>query len=172
MSTTRELRDAIREMVKVELPYTVLCTVAAVDLDDMLCDCEPLDEGGNILDVKLMSANEKGFLIVPKVGSTVLVSFMSEETGYISMFSEVDEIQLNSDTFGGLVKVSDLVGKMNAIENDLNDIKQVFSTSWTPVPNDGGAALKTAAATWAGSTFTPTTDSELENTTVKHGDGT
>jgi len=39
-------------------------------------DCESLDEGGNILDVKLMSANDKGFLIVPKVDSVVVVSFM------------------------------------------------------------------------------------------------
>lgn len=35
------------------------------------------------------------------------------------------------------------------IQDDIADLKTVFS-GWTPIPEDGGAALKTAAATWSG----------------------
>lgn len=40
----------------------------------------------------------------------------------------------------------------STLQSDLNTIKAVFS-AWTPVAQDGGAALKAAAATWAGNTI-------------------
>lgn len=42
---------------------------------------------------------------------------------------------------------------IDEIKNDVNTLKGVFS-GWTPVPNDGGAALKGAAATWYANTLT------------------
>jgi hypothetical protein len=40
--------------------------------------------------------------------------------------------------------------ELNKLATDLNTLKTVFST-WIPVVQDGGAALKTAAAAWYGS---------------------
>jgi phage baseplate assembly protein V len=40
--------------------------------------------------------------------------------------------------------------ELQKLETDINDLKTVFS-GWVTVPNDGGAALKTAAAAWYGS---------------------
>jgi len=83
------------------------------------------------------------------------------------MDNEGSLIQFNDGNNNGLVKVADLVTKLNTIESDLNDIKQVFST-WTPVSQDGGAALKTAAASWASSVISETQQTDLENDKVKH----
>jgi hypothetical protein len=39
-------------------------------------------------------------------------------------------------------------------------------------PNDGGAALKLALTTWLASALTLTTRANIENTVIKHGNGT
>ena len=57
MSAKRELREGLKNLNKHFIPYSVLCKVVNVDLDNMVIDCESLDEGANILDVKLMAAN-------------------------------------------------------------------------------------------------------------------
>ncbi len=78
-------------------------------------------------------------------------------------------IFLNGDSFGGMVKVAELTKKINGIEQDINNLKSLFA-SWTPVVQDGGAALKTAVcASWATSLLSLTQTNELENEKVKHG---
>lgn len=74
---------------------------------------------------------------------------------------------LNGGSFGGMVKAEQLTQRINAIEKDINTLKNVFST-WVTTPNDGGAALKLAASTWAGSLLTLTQRSDYENGKVKH----
>ena len=74
---------------------------------------------------------------------------------------------LNGGSFGGMVKAEQLAQRINAIEKDINTLKNVFS-AWETTPNDGGAALKLAAAAWAGSLLTLTQRSDYENGKVKH----
>lgn len=77
-----------------------------------------------------------------------------------------DGITLNGGSLGGLVKVQDLTTRLNNIENDINSLKQVFS-AWSPVPQDGGAALKASVASWAGQSLTLTKRNDYENEKVK-----
>jgi hypothetical protein len=81
--------------------------------------------------------------------------------------SGVNDVIINTGVNGGMVKVSELTTKLNNLENDINDLKSIFS-SWTPVPSDGGAALKLLLTPYYGQTLTPTAQSEIENTKVKH----
>ena len=74
---------------------------------------------------------------------------------------------LNGGSFGGMVKAEQLTQRINAIEKDINTLKNVFS-AWVTTPNDGGAALKLAASTWADSPLTLTQRSDYENGKVKH----
>lgn len=46
---------------------------------------------------------------------------------------------------------------IDELKTSVNDLKSIF-TSWTPVPNDGGAALKVAISTWAGTNLTKNID--------------
>ena len=82
-------------------------------------------------------------MVVPKDGSVVAVVWVSKTTAVVVMVAEVEEIRLMGGQLGGLVKVEELVKKLNAVEKDLNSLKQVFTT-WVTVPQDGGAALKAA----------------------------
>ena len=83
------------------------------------------------------------------------------------------EIAESAITFNGGDKnsfatdINKLVQKLNALENDLNTLKQLFIT-WIPAAFDGGAVLKGLTATWAGQTFTPTQVDNIKDELIKH----
>ena len=77
-------------------------------------------------------------------------------------------ITLNGGGFGGTVKIVELTERINAIERDINNLKNVFSV-WVAVPQDGGAALSAAAAAWSASPLELTQRGDYENEKVKHG---
>lgn len=56
-----------------------------------------------------------------------------------------------------MVRFNPLKSVIDEMQNDIGTLKNVFS-SWVPAPNDGGAALKAAAATWYGSPLTQNID--------------
>ena len=86
--------------------------------------------------------------------------------GDISVFIDKEGVVLNDGKLGGLVKLEDLTKKINGLENQLNQLKNILK-AWTPVPSDGGSALKGIISTWAGNPVALTKSSELENLKVK-----
>ncbi len=172
MSSIRQLIQTIAKEV-MEDAFSVAGTVESVTTDpitgDVNCVVQPFDlEESKYLDIKLQAAPGKGILIIPTVNSVVMISLINESTGYVSLFSDVDSIKFLDGSFDGIVKINDLVTRMNIIEDDINDLKTVFST-WVVLAADGGAALKTAVTTWFGSALTNTEKSDMENTKIKHG---
>ena len=145
-----------------------VCTVSDVSLADLTCTCTPVNGDADLLDVRLMSQSANGFLILPSVDSIVIVSSIDNLTYYVSMFSEVDEIQLNGDTYDGLVKVNDLVTKLNNLENKVNAIITAYNAH---IHVETGASTAPTVSLLVG-TLTPTVQANIENTTVKHGNGT
>ena len=135
-----------------------------VDADKGVCDVEI--EGKAPAKGALIGNADSGVLTVPKEGSVVAVVWASPVTAVVVLTAEVEEIRIMGGNLGGMVKVEELVKKLNAGEKDLNNLKQVFST-WTPVTQDGGAALRLAAATWYGQQLTETQKSDIENEKVK-----
>ena len=81
----------------------------------------------------------------------------------------VDEngVTMNGGKLGGMVKVEDITTRLNLIEKDINNLKTVF-TSWVPTPQDGGAALKSSVASWAGKQLTLSQRGDYEDSKVKH----
>ena len=167
-----DIRQAIQSLSGLnDLQYEgVLCNVSDIDLATFTCTCTPTNGDAEFYDVLLNADAEKGFTLIPANGSLVIAQQTSQATAYVSMVSKVDQVYIAGDANGGLVKVQDLTSKLNNLESDLNTLKLIFS-SWSPVPSDGGAALKLAAATWYAQQLTPTTVNELENLKVKHGNG-
>ena len=183
------LRDAVRKLAGTfnnDEVYILACSVNTVDEKARTCDCRTI-EGKGIIDipnVQLMADVDDGLLMLPTVGSTVIVMYSKRSRPFVVMYSQVDKIlmisgssvisvkdgaiQFNDGSYGGLIQIKQLISKINTLENDLNTIKKAVST-WTPVPNDGGAALKAASATWAATTLIKTQQSDIENTTIQHG---
>lgn len=83
----------------------------------------------------------------------------------ISAHLDKNAVTFNGGNLGGLVRVEDLTKRLNIIENDINKLKTAVA-GWTPVPQDGGGALKTAVSSWAGAQLTPTKRDDYENKKV------
>lgn len=112
----------------------------------------------------------------PKPDTICLIGILEgqEAAGFLLSASELEEISVDAETLinlnagelGGLVIVGELVKKLNAVEKDLNKLKQAFS-GWTPVPNDGGAALKGALASYMSASITETQEKDISNEKIK-----
>ncbi len=159
-------------------------TVVSVDEDAGTCLVEAVTgKATTQMDgVELQTVIADGLLFVPKVGSEVKVLYSTYTTPFIVQYGDLDkiviasetsidifcdDIKFNDGTFKGLVKVVELTKKLNAIEKDINKLKQAF-TSWTPVPQDGGAALKGATSSWSGQQITETQQGDIENLKIQH----
>lgn len=76
-------------------------------------------------------------------------------------------IEFNGGTNDGLVNVRGLLDKINALERELNELKNLLA-GWQPIPQDGGSALKVSVTAWATRQIQPTQKAELEDPKVKH----
>lgn len=133
----------------------VVCKVTEVDTIGLTCTCAPLNGNAVFLEVNLNANYQKGFVLVPKSNSIVIVQMVSETRAYVSMVSEVDEILLAGDANGGIVKAVELTAKLNQL------ITQI-SANFTAI-----------AATYPYTivTLTPIVASDFQNNKVKHGNG-
>jgi hypothetical protein len=179
----KDLIDAIKLLTATGGMLTA--KVVTVDKNNNSCDVSI--DGNELGEVRLQAVvdtNRKGCRLYPAVGSDVVIEQMDDNGNWVvALYSEIEEVvfeigdislQMNAEgivfnggSLDGLVKISDLVTKLNHVEDDLNALKTVFKNAWVVVPSDGGAALKTAAATWANGTITKTVKADLENTKVK-----
>jgi hypothetical protein len=108
-------------------------------------------------------------MVKPAVGSDCIIAIIDGESSvaWLLCTDEADEMVFRDGKNGGLINIDDLVMKINTIEKEINNLKTVFS-SWVTVPNDGGAALKTAVAGWTAQTISLTQKQDLEDNTILH----
>lgn len=130
-------------------------------------------QGGRIIlrpakDSDVMVASYSGSLSNLVVIAIDTVESFEIKIGDISIVADKDGIVFNGGTLGGMVKLENILQKINTLEDQVNTLRSVIS-AWQPVLNDGGTALKTALATsgWLTDTITPTQKAELENTKIK-----
>ena len=167
---SKDLRDALRSLVKPNNDgFAKVCTVDSIDLTTLTCYCVPLNDDADIINVRLMANIDNGFLLIPEVDSIVVVSFLSDSSAYVSLVSKVSEVHLNGKNFDGLVKVNDLVQKLNNLENKVNTIISTYNAH-THVASSFGTPTTTPVAPVTG-TLTPTIKQDLENITILQGDG-
>lgn len=163
----------------------VTATVVNVDKSNNSCDVSiDGNEFGSVRLQAVIDVDKKGCRMYPAINSTVLIQPMDDKGNWVvALYSELQEIVFeigdlqmvmnaegiffNGGSLGGLVKVTNLVQRLNALEDDLKSLKTAFN-SWIVVPTDGGAALKAAAATWAGTPIVKTTKDDLEDNKIKH----
>lgn len=144
-------------------------------------------DGIDVSDVRLnptTSEYQDEFLLTPSIGSFVLVGSLSGNLDNLcvvsydtidsvkitiddtSLFIDKNGVFLNGGELGGLVKLHELTDKINVLERQLNELKNIFK-GWMPTANDGGAALKSGVGVWAVQTIDLTKSEDLENEKVK-----
>lgn len=169
--------EFLAERFNQSLSHTV--TIKRVDED--YAEVEEF-EGDAPIRVPLMCLNAGTAVlkIKPKQDTTAIILYTEGDVGrpIFVGFTEVDEInvsvgestvkitdgliEFNGGENKGMVLVESVKDRLNRIEDDINSLKTAM-TSWTPVPQDGGAALKGATASWASQRLVNTQVSDIEN---------
>ncbi len=171
----RQLIEAIQRLAGTHLSdevYLVPCTVVSVDMDALTCDCSPIGgtAGTDLPNVALMAEVDDGEIRVPADNSVVLVMYSKRQKPFIALYSELAgiiinignssfeidgaSVTINDGSYGGLVKISDLVTRLNNIENAFNLLNtKVNGLAPTPVIPP----------------ISVTTQPMIENTLVTHG---
>ena len=174
-----ELRTEMKEFVKGVLQeeeiYSVVGTVEKVDESKRTCTVKPSDDSPDLFNVRLQSfeSNDNGLVLIPKKDSKVIVTFMNNSIGFVSMCSELekvlldcDEVTINGGDNDGLVIVGELTKKINALENKLNSLITNYKTHVHPVSGSTAGAITPPPPI---TNISPTTQqSDIENTKVKH----
>ena len=164
-----DIRQAIQALSGItDLTYEgVACKVSDIDLATFTCTCTPINGDAEFFDVLLNADADKGFTLIPKDGSVVIVQQTSQATAYVSMVSKVDQIYLAGDANGGLVKIDDLKLQYDTM---IASFKAAISAGFTAISGlDGGASL--SAFNSAAASVINLNKTTLENTKVKHGNG-
>lgn len=131
------------------------------------CDVRTIETDAEIGDVRLQADSSNGVLIVPVIGSVVIVAPLYDAEFIVLMYSAVDSIKMLDGSYGGIVKAPELKTQLDKTNEMVNAIANALTT-WTVVPNDGGAALKAAAAAaLAGKEVGDY--SNIENENITHG---
>lgn len=179
----KKIREGLKDLMSTgDVIFPV--TVKSVDEDACTIDVVTA-EGMDIYEVKLRAVKTEkyGCITFPKKDTTVQICRIGNDDDFLMLHAdEVEKIywkiegvtlEVTKDGFvfnggqnKGMVKMPQLVDRLNNIEDDINKIKQAFF-GWTPVPQDGGAALKSAAASWFGTSILKTVESDIENKDIK-----
>jgi len=171
MSDKRQISEAIQRLSGTFMQDSVklfLANVDSVNEAERTCDVTPLTDNATTSypSVLLMAESDDGVLIIPTINSNVLVNVSKRGVAYVCMFSEVDKVtiitktltQFNDGTFGGLVKVQELVDKINRLENTFNNHIH------------GGVTVGTASTLVPATPIAPiTTKIDIENDKITHG---
>lgn len=133
--------------------------------------CTVQIDGLDVPDVRLRASTtdeDSELILIPAVGSAVIVGALSDDFGQLVLLSmdKVETITIHGGKQGGLVLAPSLVRKLNALEDDINNLKQAIQSAPT-VPNDGGSAFKASLQSWAGASLPKTKQSDIENSKVK-----
>lgn len=161
-----DVREAIRNMVGNNGAFGIICTVKSVSGNT--CVCSPINDDADIEDVRLQAQAGNGVLLIPTVDSVVVVQMINDVEGVVIMYSDVESIKFLDGSFGGIVKVIELVSKLNNLENKVNDIIAAFNSHVHTGVSTGGGSSGTTPSTVSG-TLTPTDRDDIENTSIEHG---
>ena len=138
------------------------CTVKSVNLNNLTCVCDPIEEGDlEYNNVRIVASRNSDTYFIPTIGSNVIIRKLSSNgVAYVALFSDIDTINLNGDNEGGICKADKVI-------DALLDLKKAMSNA-VVVASDGGASLK---STFLASliTFTEQTLQSIKNDKVKHG---
>lgn len=195
MSLNSDIRDGIIEIVRrahLSSDKSEFFTAEVTDVQEDKRTCTVISISSETQmeysDVGLMPQVADGILYVPKVGSIVVVENNTNLQPYVFMFSELDKVLLvtgdqsiemkdggikfNNGSFYGLVKVKELTDKLNNLENKVNDLIGTYNSHTHIVVTTAASGTWTSATglPQESGTLTPTTQSEIENKVITHGD--
>jgi len=97
------IRQSIQKMVGKMIPEpSQICEVTKVNTGESTVDVQPINGDAEIFEVKLQAeeTDKFGVIPIPKVGSKVIISWLSKNVAFVSLIAEIESylIQIDSVT--------------------------------------------------------------------------
>jgi ribosomal protein S19 len=167
----KELEEYVRKIISKSIVPATIAIVGSVDRDANTCNVtvDGTDEQYNDVILIVDDKGDNQTILFPVVGSMVAIIplFNNTQQWCVVMVSEVEDMQLHGDTFGGLVKADTLKAELDKTNAFAQAIYETLR-DWIVVPNDGGAAIKAKLTTkMIGKSLGDF--SSIKNDKVKHG---
>lgn len=183
----RSVKNAVQKLAgtfKEDTVQLIIGTVESVDEDKAICSVK-IQNDVTLPNVSLQASICDGLLIIPVVDSTVYVLTSKYNTPLVIQWSDIDKFmlqvgdsylevnndgtfQFNDGSFDGLVKVGELVKKINALENLLNGFISIYNTH-THTASSFGAPTTVPSAIESQQISPITQQKDIENDKIKHG---
>lgn len=167
MAGEKRLLDNLRAVMGSSQVCISQGIVKSVDGDRCSVDFAGLVISDIRLRASLADVNKK-MLVVPKVGSAVIVGSLSGDLDNLVVLQvdEVESVTVNGGELGGLVKIDELKDQLGKMSSRIDKIISALSNSGT-VAQDGGAAYKSNIA-MALSVLEKENFENIEDDKVKH----
>lgn len=185
-----KLRSLLQANTKGQIPVQnvwVICT--SVDWHAKTMECKGVVDNLEYFDV-LLGIGHK--YIKPVVGTKCLIGLIQNKSAaaFIIYAEEIEEyliedktgfkfhlnegnLTINGDEFGSMIKIEELVQKVNRLENKLNDLVAKYNAHIHITTATVGASATPGTIAPTTTTETPisplTAVSDLENPKIKHG---
>lgn len=148
MDQYRRLRDNLMQMMGAGKEITIWQgIVKSVEGTTCTVTFGTLDVEGVRLRASL-AENESHLLIVPKVGTAVVVGSLSNDLSLLVVLAvdEVESITINGGKLGGLINIESLTQKINELVRTFNNHTHQVSTTGSATAQTGTAAAVTSKA--------------------------
>lgn len=91
------IRDAIAQLAgtyQKDDVYMVACTVTDVNEATRTCTCTSVTgkSSTDLQNVQLMAEVDDGMLLIPSIGSTIIVGYSKRNVPYVALFSQIDKV--------------------------------------------------------------------------------
>jgi hypothetical protein len=163
MDQYRRLRDNLMQMMGSGKEITIWQgIVKSVEGTTCTVTFGTLDVEGVRLRASL-AENESHLLIVPKVGTSVVVGSLSNDLSLLVVLAvdEAESITINGGKLGGLINIESLTQKINELVRTFNNHTHQVSTTGSATAQTGTAAAVTSKAS-------ELNKSDYEDTKVTH----
>lgn len=163
MDQYRRLRDNLMQMMGAGKEITIWQgIVKSVEGTTCTVTFGTIDVEGVRLRASL-AENESHLLIVPKVGTAVVVGSLSNDLSLLVVLAvdEVESITINGGKLGGLINIESLTQKINELVRTFNNHTHQVSTTGSATAQTGTAAAVTSKAS-------ELNKSDYEDTKVTH----
>ena len=147
-------------------------TVISVDTNNYTATIK-LDDAGEVTQVVRLTAIQGSgqFIVFPEVGTLLLAARILNVNKWVMITCDgVSEVWLRGDEYTVPISAN-VATQLNNIETDINSLKNLFigMAAITPIAPVTTSTLSGLVSAWTGSLLSPTTESDIENTKVKHG---
>lgn len=166
---SESIKKSLIQLLGLDGIYQDIIPCIVTSISGNACQCTTVAGERELSDVRLSSeVDDTNILIIPSTGSVVMVGMIDDVNGVVVMYGKIDSIAIRGDQYGGLIKLVELVAKINALETLTNNILNVLKATVIPLAPSGTYPFASLYAALAD--ITPiTARSDIENTKVTHG---